>query len=62
MDLYFDEVHADQFLSLLIGGMSRAQDRFHDSLNTVDEHGNVIDPETLKPERQIEATADGVSA
>ena len=46
-DLYFNEADADQFISLLVGGISRAEERFHNSLNTVDEHGNVIDPGNL---------------
>jgi len=41
-DLYFDAIHADNFLNLLMGGMSRAQKRFEDKLRTVDENGNPI--------------------
>lgn len=42
-DLYLDMAQADNFLSLLMGGMSRAQDRFNAKLRTVDEHGNPIE-------------------
>ncbi len=39
---YFDPAKADTFLSALMGGMSRAQDRHRAKLNTVDENGEVL--------------------
>ena len=41
--LYFDSARADNFLSLLIGGMAKAQTRYESKLRTVDENGNPID-------------------
>jgi len=41
-DPYFDEVHADAFLSLVLGGIARAEQRYRAKLRTVDEHGNPI--------------------
>ena len=42
-DPYFDEIHVDQFLTGLMGGMARAQERFREKLRTVDENGDPIE-------------------
>lgn len=41
--LYLDSCSADAFLATMMGGMARAQERFHASLRTVDEHGDPIE-------------------
>ena len=41
--IYFDSARADNFLSILIGGMQKAQTRYESKLRTVDENGNPID-------------------
>lgn len=46
-DLYFDTVHADNFLSLMLGGIARAEERHRAKLRTVDEHGNLIEDGNL---------------
>ena len=47
---YFDEGNADAFLATLMGGMARAQDRFHAKLRTVDENGDPIEDPIKKLE------------
>lgn len=42
-DPYFDKVHADNFLSLVLGVITRAEQRHLAKLRTVDEHGNPIE-------------------
>ena len=46
-DLYFDAVHADNFLSLMLGGIARAEERHRAKLRTVDEHGNLVEDKRL---------------
>ena len=41
-DPYFDEVHGDAFLSLVLGGIARAGQRHRAKLQTVDKNGNPI--------------------
>lgn len=46
-DAYFDVMHADRFLSLVFGGIARAEQRHRAKLRTVDENGNPIGNELL---------------
>lgn len=38
----------DAFLTLILGGIKRAEERFRDGLQTVDENGNPIDENGLR--------------
>ena len=42
-DLYIDAFHADNFLSLMLGGIARAEERHRAKLRTVDENGNLVE-------------------
>jgi hypothetical protein len=46
--IWFNEIHADKFLTLMLKGLKRAGERHRDKLNTVDEEGNLITPDAPK--------------